>query len=55
MSARRAFIDRVTAVADGAKRFEIDDHLGCRVLGDVARVGDHDRDRLADIKDFIAR
>ena len=34
---------------------EIDLHRGGGVLGDVAAVGDHHRDRLADIADLVAR
>ena len=52
---RRAVLDRVAAVADRRQRVVMHVDRGGGILGDVARVGDHHRDRLTDIIDFGAR
>ena len=52
---RRAVLDRVAAVADRRQRVVMHGDRGGGILGNVARVGDHHRDRLADIIDFGAR
>ena len=52
---RRTVLDRVAAVADRRQRVVMNVDRGCGILGDVARVGDHHRDRLTDIIDFPAR
>ncbi len=55
VAARRAVLDAVAAVGDGGQHVIADAYGGGRVLGDIAAVGDHDGDRLADIADFVAR
>ena len=52
---RRAVLDRVAAVADRRQRVVMNGDRGGGILGDVASVSDHYRDRLADIIDFGAR
>ncbi len=48
MRERRAALERRRAVGDRGQRLEVDVDQRGRVLGDVAAVGDHQRDRLAD-------
>ena len=52
---RRAVFDRRAAVADRRQRIVMHGDRGGSVFGDVAGVGDHHRDWLADIIDFGAR
>ena len=53
--ARRIVLDGGAAVGDGGEHVVIDDDRRRGVLGDIARIGDHHGDRLADVTDFIAR
>ena len=54
MRPRRAVLDRVAAVADRRQGVVMNVDRGGGILGDVAGVGDHHRDRLADVIDFGA-
>ena len=55
MDERRANAQRRPAIRHRRQRLVIDDHLRGRILGDVARRGDHDRHRFADIGDLVPR
>ena len=54
MRERRAGVERGAAIGDRRQRLEIDIDQRGSVLGEIAAVGDHDRDRLADIADLVA-
>ena len=53
--ARGVVLDGGAAIAGGGKHVVIDDDRRRGVLGEIARIGDHDGDRLADVTGFIAR
>ncbi len=53
MRERRARLEPLRAIGDRRQRLEIDLDQRGGVLGEIAAVGHHDRDRLADEADFV--
>ena len=53
--ARAVVLDGDAAIAGGGEHVVIDDNCRRGVLGDIARIGDHHSNRLADVTGFVAR
>src|SRR6266478_1794178 len=55
MGERRAVLHGIAAIARDRQRIVIDLDARRGVLGQIARVGDNDGERFADIADFVER